>query len=54
MYFFLGSTPGNFDIVVHNADLETAYKELHDFVTSELEAQKKAGISVNLTKKKCI
>lgn len=34
-----GSTPGNFDIVVHNKHLKQAYTDLRDFIVRELETQ---------------
>lgn len=45
-----GTTPGNFDIVIHNHNLKQAYKELRDFILKELETQFKQGINVNLTR----
>lgn len=31
-YLFVGETPGNFDVVIENNDLEKAYEILHNFV----------------------
>ncbi|XP_021708767.1 guanylate kinase isoform X3 [Aedes aegypti] len=43
-----GSTPGNFDIVVHNNNLKQAYADLRDFIVRELETQQNQGINVSL------
>ena len=32
-----GETEGNFDIIIVNDDLETAYVQLRDFIIPELE-----------------
>ncbi len=32
-----GEEPGNFDIIIVNDDLETAYTELRDFIMPEIE-----------------
>lgn len=45
-----GSTPGNFDVVVHNADVTKAYKELRGYVISEIERQRDAGVDCTLTR----
>lgn len=45
-----GSTPGNFDIVVHNSNLKQAYAALRDFIVRELETQQNQGINVSLTR----
>lgn len=45
-----GTTPGNFDTVIHNHNLKQAYQELRDFILKELETQFKEGINVNLTR----
>lgn len=45
-----GTAPGNFDTVIHNHHLKTAYIELRDFILKELEAQFKEGINVNLNR----
>lgn len=43
-----GTTPGNFDTVIHNRHFKQAYNELRDFVLKELETQFKEGINVCL------
>lgn len=43
-----GTTPGNFDVVIHNLQLKKAYLELRDFILKELETQFKEGINVNI------
>lgn len=45
-----GTTPGNFDVVIHNHNLKKAYHELRDFILKELETQFKEGINVNITR----
>lgn len=45
-----GTTPGNFDIVVHNYNLKKAYAALRDFIVRELETQQNQGINVSLTR----
>lgn len=45
-----GTAPGNFDIVIHNLHLKSAYNELRDFILKELETQFKEGINVNITR----
>lgn len=45
-----GTTPGNFDAVIHNHQLKKAYIELRDFILKELETQFKEGINVNLNR----
>lgn len=45
-----GTTPGNFDVVIHNHNLKKAYIELRDFILKELETQFKEGINVNLNR----
>lgn len=45
-----GSTPGNFDIVVHNKHLKQAYTDLRDYIVRELETQQNQGINVSLTR----
>jgi len=45
-----GTTPGNFDAVIHNLHLKKAYIELRDFILKELETQFKEGINVNLNR----
>jgi len=42
-----GTTPGNFDIVIHNLHLKKAYLELRDFILKELEAQFKEELLIN-------
>lgn len=41
-----GTTPGNFDVVIHNHNLKQAYRELRDFILKELETQFKEGRNV--------
>ncbi|GFY49856.1 guanylate kinase [Trichonephila inaurata madagascariensis] len=36
-----GETPGNFDLIVVNDDLEEAYRQLKEFLISDIEALKK-------------
>lgn len=45
-----GKTPGNFDVVIHNHNLKTAYVQLRDFIMKELEEQFKEGINVTLNR----
>ncbi|XP_011496246.1 PREDICTED: guanylate kinase-like isoform X1 [Ceratosolen solmsi marchali] len=35
-----GETPGNFDIIIENDNIEKAYKKLKDFILTELNQQK--------------
>lgn len=50
MLLFAGSTPGNFDVVVHNADLVRAYTELRDCVVGEIQRQRDAGVDCTLAR----
>lgn len=43
-----GLTPGNFDVVVHNAILKKAYAELRDFILAEITKEHQNGITVSL------
>lgn len=45
-----GTTPGNFDVVVHNLVLKKAYVELRDFILKELETQLQEGINVTTSR----
>lgn len=42
---FAGETPGNFDIIIENDNLENAYKTLCNFILANLEPQPKKGES---------
>ena len=42
---FIGETPGNFDIVIENDDLEEAYQILHNFVVSNYNPHRRTGES---------
>lgn len=48
MFFFVGTIPGNFHIIVHNYHIKKAYNVLRDFIVKELEAQKDEGVNVTL------
>lgn len=50
LLFQSGQTPGNFHCIILNHDLVQAYKELSDFISSELAAQREQGIAVNVTR----
>lgn len=50
MFAFVGTTPGNFNVIVENHDVHQAYKDLKDFILKELEHQKKEGVVVDLTR----
>ncbi|XP_055375737.1 guanylate kinase [Condylostylus longicornis] len=43
-----GRTPGNFHTIIHNDDIERAYRELKKFILQELEEQQRNGIALNL------
>lgn len=45
-----GQTPGNFHRIVENHELNKAYNELSEYIVSELEAQRREGVAVNLTR----
>lgn len=42
-----GTTPGNFDVVIHNHNLKKAYIELRDFIMVELDTQLKEEFLIN-------
>lgn len=48
--FIAGRTPGNVDQIIENHDLKQAYEDLRQFIVSELEAQIKSGVEVDLTR----
>ncbi|KAM7362743.1 guanylate kinase [Cochliomyia hominivorax] len=41
-----GLTPGNFQKIIHNIDIDVAYQEFRDFMVAELKAQEAAGITI--------
>lgn len=41
-----GLTPGNFQKIIHNIDIDVAYQEFRDFIVAELKAQEAAGITI--------
>lgn len=43
-----GALPGNFDVIVPNKHLKSAYTQLRNFVVKELETQRDQGINVQL------
>lgn len=45
-----GQVPNNFHRIIENHDLDRAYKELSEYIVSELEAQRNEGVTVNLTR----
>lgn len=47
---YLGQTPSNFHRIIENHDLDRAYKELSEYIVSELEAQRNEGVAVNLVR----
>lgn len=40
---FIGETPGNFDIIIENDNLETAYEILRNFILTNYSLQCKTG-----------
>lgn len=45
-----GTAPGNFDAVVHNADLTKSYAEFRYFVIGEIQRQIDAGVECSLSR----
>ncbi|KAI8124729.1 Guanylate kinase [Lucilia cuprina] len=41
-----GLTPGNFQKIIHNIDIDRAYEEFREFIIAELKAQEAAGITI--------
>ncbi|XP_037817313.1 guanylate kinase-like isoform X2 [Lucilia sericata] len=41
-----GLTPGNFQKIIHNIDIDQAYEEFREFIVAELKAQEAAGITI--------
>lgn len=50
LHLSAGSTPGNFDMIVHNANVLQAYTELRNYVIGEIERQRDAGVDCTLTR----
>lgn len=42
-----GLTPGNFEKIIHNIDIDQAYQEFRDFIVGALKAQEAAGVTIN-------
>lgn len=42
-----GLTPGNFDKIIHNNDIDEAYKEFHDFILAQLKEQELEGVNIS-------
>jgi guanylate kinase len=41
--YFIGETPGNFDIIIENDDLEEAYEILRNFIIANFKSHCKIG-----------
>ncbi|XP_065368535.1 guanylate kinase isoform X2 [Calliphora vicina] len=41
-----GLTPGNFQKIIHNIDIDQSYEEFREFIVAELKAQEAAGITI--------